>query len=73
MISLKQQWKNSFKDSNYNKENSNGKRGSRMGILLSAAFLCIGAVFIYLGVSRGEMDVVLVKAINICLECIGIG
>lgn len=25
------------------------------------------------GVYRGEVDVVLVKAINICMECIGLG
>ncbi len=77
MISLKKQWKNSsYKDSAYNTANtadSDGKGGGRKGILLPAALLCIGAAFVYLGVSRGEMGVVLVKAINICLECIGIG
>ncbi len=37
--------------------------------LLAAA----GAVFMIVGIYRGEMAVVLRKAINICLECIGIG
>lgn len=37
--------------------------------LLAAA----GAVFMIAGIYRGEMAVVLRKAINICLECIGIG
>lgn len=32
-----------------------------------------GSVFVLLGINRGEMEVVLRKAINICLECIGIG
>ncbi|MFY0387263.1 CD1871A family CXXC motif-containing protein [Hominicoprocola fusiformis] len=35
-------------------------------LLLSAAFLVYGA-------SRGEMGVVLNKAIKLCLECVGIG
>lgn len=38
---------------------------------VGAAALGIG-MMIY-GISRGEMAVVLTKAINICLECIGIG
>lgn len=35
-------------------------------ILISAAFICVG-------VMRGEMETVFMKAVNICLECIGIG
>lgn len=38
--------------------------------------LCLAAVGIFLmgvGICRGEMSVVLEKAINICMECIGIG
>ncbi|MDO4961538.1 MAG: CD1871A family CXXC motif-containing protein [Eubacteriales bacterium] len=37
------------------------------GALLAA--VCLIAV----GISRGEMQVVLAKAINICMQCIGIG
>ena len=33
----------------------------------------VGAVFIVVGVMRGETQVVFTKAVNICLECIGIG
>lgn len=33
----------------------------------------IGIVLIISGISRGEVAVVLEKAIRICLECIGIG
>ena len=33
----------------------------------------VGVVMIAYGIYRGEMEVVLTKAINICMECIGIG
>lgn len=39
------------------------------GLLLAAA----GLILMGFGILRGEMSVVLAKAINICLECIGIG
>lgn len=44
-------------------------RRSRIAALLVALAL----VFIGIGVWRGEAVEVLVKSINICLECIGIG
>ncbi len=37
-----------------------------------AIFMVAGVMTVY-GISRGETAVVLNKAINICLECIGIG
>lgn len=40
---------------------------------LRAALLAAGAVFIALGIANGGMRDVLVKAINICTECIGLG
>lgn len=33
----------------------------------------LGIVLMIYGISRGEMTVVLEKAVKICLECIGIG
>lgn len=41
-------------------------------IAQAAALLC-AALFLVLGISRGEMAVVLNKAVNICMECIGLG
>ncbi len=39
------------------------------GILLAV----LGVIFMALGIWRGEMAVVFQKAVNICMECIGIG
>lgn len=34
--------------------------------------LCVAAVMIIYGVSRGETAIIFNKAVNICLECIGL-
>ena len=39
------------------------------GVLLAVA----GILMIVFGIYRGEMTVVFTKAVNICMECIGIG
>ncbi len=46
--------------------------GSRL-IQLRTAILVIAIIFIVLGVMNGGLRDVLVKAINICTECIGLG
>lgn len=40
---------------------------------IGTALLLLAAVLIFTGVASGEVAVVLKKAVNICLECIGIG
>ena len=40
---------------------------------LMILFFVLGAVFIAVGLIRDETSFVLRRAINICLECIGIG
>jgi len=41
--------------------------------IVQAAVICVAILFIVLGIIRGEHNVVLSKAIRICLTCIGIG
>ena len=41
--------------------------------VLPYLFIALGAVLIVLGIWGGEVSVVLSRAANICLECIGIG
>lgn len=45
----------------------------KKAVLIRTGLLLLAAVFVVLGVMRGEAAVVLQKAVNICLECIGIG
>lgn len=41
--------------------------------IVTIGLLVVSVVLIAAGVFMGEPDVVLNKAINICMECIGIG
>ncbi len=43
------------------------KRFARIAVAVAAC------VFIFYGTARGEVEIVLNKAVNICLECIGLG
>lgn len=40
--------------------------------VMRAAAILIAAAFIFIGISRGEVSIVLRKAVRICLECIGV-
>ncbi len=37
------------------------------------ALIATGLVFLAVGVWRGEVETIFRKAINICMECIGLG
>ncbi len=38
-----------------------------------SALAILGILLMIFGIHRGEMAVVFTKAVNICMECIGIG
>lgn len=44
-------------------------RRNRTAVVL----LAVAALFLVLGVMRGEQEIVFRKAVNICMECIGLG
>ena len=41
--------------------------------IIAAAVIVTGVIFVAIGAFRGEIETVLRKAVNICLECIGLG
>lgn len=41
--------------------------------LFALLLVCAGAIFLVCGMLRGEAQTVFTKAINVCMECIGIG
>ena len=43
----------------------------KQSVALGAFF--VGFAFLVFGIFRGEVDVILQKAVRVCLECIGIG
>ena len=48
-------------------------RGARMIWALRALAIVAAVVCICIGALRGETEIVLRKAVRICLECIGVG
>ena len=41
--------------------------------LVRLGLLGVAALLMVVGISRGEVAIVLKKAVNLCLECIGLG
>lgn len=48
-------------------------RSNRWFTVLRVGLLCAAAATMVYGISRGEVAIVLKKAVNLCLECIGLG
>ncbi len=41
--------------------------------IIALVIIAVSLLFIAIGVWRGELDVVFRKAVNVCMECIGLG
>lgn len=41
--------------------------------MIAGVILILAVLMIVYGIDRGEVSIVLNKAINVCLECIGLG
>lgn len=48
------------------------KKDARNIYIIRGCALALAAAFIALGIFRGEAELVLKKAVRICLECIGV-
>lgn len=48
-------------------------RKRTMGHVLTVLLIAAGAVMLFAGIAAGEPRIVEMKAVRICLECIGIG
>ncbi|MGI6018450.1 MAG: CD1871A family CXXC motif-containing protein [Marvinbryantia sp.] len=42
-------------------------------VILPFLIITLGSICMFVGAYRGELKILFAKAINICLECIGIG
>ena len=49
------------------------KNGKLIRYLVPVAVLLVGVGFMIVGATNGQAAAVLKKAINICMECIGLG
>ena len=47
--------------------------GEKKKNYIAMGVIAVGVIFIGLGIMRGENTAIWRKAINICLECIGLG
>ena len=45
----------------------------KSGIVIRVAIIAAASVMIWVGIARQEPGIVLKKATNICMECIGLG
>ncbi|MCI9137825.1 MAG: thioredoxin [Lachnospiraceae bacterium] len=50
-----------------------GERGRLQSSKTGICLIMLGICLMGFGVYRGEMPVIFEKAVNICMECIGIG